>query len=130
MKLQSRSISFLLALASLAFTDIAEARSTSFPIPRATQPISITEGPDGNLWFTLQNSSKIGRITPTGVITEFRTPTLSFPFDITAGPDGNVWFSEGSTGKIGFITPQGRITEITFALSDASAGITSGPDGN
>jgi virginiamycin B lyase len=97
---------------------------------RASQPISIAEGPDGNLWFTLQNSSKIARVTPAGVITQFRTPTLSFPSDITAGPDGNIWFTEGSTGKIGFATPQGRITEITFSLFDAGSGIITGPDDN
>jgi streptogramin lyase len=31
----------------------------------------ITTGPDGALWFTEQNASKIGRITTAGVITEF-----------------------------------------------------------
>jgi streptogramin lyase len=42
----------------------------------------------------------IGRITPSGTITEFRIPaTMSYPFgsvpqDITAGPDGNLWFTE------------------------------------
>ncbi len=108
----------------------AQARSRSFPIPTGSQPISITLGPDGNFWFTLQNSSQVARITPQGVITEFTTPSFSFPFDITPGPDGNVWFSEGSTGQIAFITPEGRITEIMFSLFDASSGITTGPDGN
>jgi hypothetical protein len=37
----------------------------------------------------------IGRITPTGVITEFPVPTLgSVVGVITAGPDGNLWFLE------------------------------------
>ncbi|MBA2435049.1 MAG: hypothetical protein M3480_00815 [Verrucomicrobiota bacterium] len=119
-----------LALAALAEGSAAQARSRSFPIPTGSQPISITLGPDGNFWFTLQNSSQVARITPQGVITEFTTPTFSFPFDITPGPDGNVWFSEGSTGQIAFITPEGRITEIMFSLFDASSGITTGPDGN
>ena len=108
----------------------AQAKSRSFPIPTGSEPISITMGADGNFWFTLQNNSRIGRVTPQGVITEFLTPTLSFPNDITLGPDGNVWFAEGSTGQIGFITPQGQITEVMFSLFDASAGITTGPDGN
>src|SRR5215510_11681309 len=81
------------------------ARIRHFPIPTGSQPISIIFGPDGNFWFTLENSSQIGRITPEGVITEFLTPTFSFPYDITPGPDGNVWFTEGATGQIGFITP-------------------------
>lgn len=120
----------LLALSLLTFTSISQARTVSYPIPSGSQATSIAEGPDGNIWFTLQNSSKIGLVTRQGVIHEFRTPTLSFPYEITAGPDGNVWFTEGSTGKIGFIEPNVGITEITFATFDAAAGITTGPDGN
>lgn len=109
----------------------AAARDRSVPIPTPTsQPVSITMGPDGNFWFVEQNSSRVARITPRGVITEFVTPTFSFPNDITPGPDGNVWFSEGSNGQIAFITPGGQITEIMFSNFDASAGIVTGPDGN
>jgi streptogramin lyase len=119
-----------IALLVVVLGSAADARSRFFPIPTGSQPISITHGPDGNFWFTLQNSSQVARITPQGEITEFRTPTLSFPFDIAPGPDGNVWFSEGSTGQIGFITPGGHIEEIVFSTFDASSGITAGPDGN
>ena len=126
--LQRRLLVFGFVLATLWSSHAAQARA--FAIPTGSQPISITRGPDGNLWFTLQNSSQVARITPRGVITEFVTPTFSFPFDITPGPDGNVWFSEGSTGQIGFVTPEGQITEIKFSNFDASSGITTGPDGN
>jgi streptogramin lyase len=34
-------------------------------------PFDVAAGPDGNLWFTEFGSDKIGRITPTGTITEF-----------------------------------------------------------
>lgn len=67
-----------LGLAALAFTGVAEARARSIPTP-SSQPISITVGPDGNLWFTEQNSSRVARITPQGIITEFQTPDLQFP---------------------------------------------------
>ncbi len=117
-------------LFALLLGSAVQAKTRSFPIPTGRQPISITQGPDGNFWFTLQDSSQVARITPRGVITVFTTPTFSFPFDITPGPDGNVWFSEGSTGQIGFITPAGQITEIRFSFFDASSGITTGPDGN
>ncbi|MEO5755166.1 MAG: Virginiamycin B lyase [Chthoniobacterales bacterium] len=125
----------LLALVFLAVgwgeTAQAAPGRASFPIPSPdSQPISITLGPDGNLWFTEQARSRIARITPKGVITEFVTPTFSFPLGITAGPDGNVWFTEGSGGQIGFITPKGRIVEIPFDSSGLAAGIVTGPDGN
>ncbi|HEX9235282.1 MAG TPA: hypothetical protein VF972_03260, partial [Actinomycetota bacterium] len=34
-------------------------------------PFWITPGPDGNLWFTDTSADAIGRITPTGAVTEF-----------------------------------------------------------
>ena len=128
-KLQSKLV-LGLALVAVSLGNTAHAKTRSFAIPTPTsQPISVTMGSDGNFWFTEQNSSRVARITPLGVITEFVTPTFSFPFDITPGPDGNIWFSEGSTGQIAFITPAGEITEIMFSLFDASSGITAGPDG-
>jgi virginiamycin B lyase len=121
----------LAAVLALASGQTGLAATRSFPIPSPDcQPISITLGDDGNFWFTEQDKSRIARITPQGVITEFVTPTFSFPIDITAGPDGNIWFTEGSNGHIGFITPGGQITEIQFSNFDASGGITTGPDGN
>jgi len=59
----------------------------------------ITAGPDGNVWFTEDFPvSKIGRITPSGVLDEFSPvfgPGAFNPFRITAGPDGNMWFTVG-----------------------------------
>ncbi len=53
----------------------------------------MVEGPDGKMWFT--EADKIGRITPSGEITEFPLPTPdSAPMGITTGPDGNLWFTE------------------------------------
>jgi virginiamycin B lyase len=34
-------------------------------------PNAIGAGPDGNVWFTLDDEATIGRITPAGAITEF-----------------------------------------------------------
>jgi len=114
-----------------ALAQHARVHFRSWPIPtQDSQPIEITAGPDGNLWFTEQNASQVARVTPQGLIQEFPLPTLGFPSDITAGPDGNVWFSEGANGHIGFITPAGQITEIPFDLNGSAGGICTGPDGN
>jgi virginiamycin B lyase len=79
-------------------------------------PYDITTGPDGNLWF-VENFGpydSIGKITPTGAITEYRIPTVnSIPWTITSGPDGNLWFTERGANKIGWIDPAtGIIGEI------------------
>ena len=105
-------------------------------------PFAITAGPDGNIWFTEipvgftapEPAGRVGRITPTGQITEFTLPSAgSEPRGISTGPDGNLWFTENGPGghKIGQITPSGVLTE--FALPDqngAPEAITHGPDGN
>ncbi|HEY6206173.1 MAG TPA: hypothetical protein VIW21_08415 [Chthoniobacterales bacterium] len=120
-------------LAALALSCGSAAAQTApvktFPI-RGSQPFAITMGEDGNFWFTLSNSSKVGRITPRGTISYFTTPTLSNPAFITPGPDGNIWFGEGSSGKIASVTPDGVITEYQFSSFGVSVGITTGSDGN
>jgi hypothetical protein len=75
------------------------------PPTASSSPAGIAAGPDGNLWFTEADVSKIGEINPvTHAITEFATPTASSnPNGIAVGPDGNVWFSEFNAGKIGFV---------------------------
>jgi hypothetical protein len=76
--------------------------------------------------------NKIGRITPSGIVTEFPIQTAnSFPLGITAGPDGNLWFTEYSGSKIGMISQSGTINEFTLpAANSMPALITTGPDGN
>src|SRR5262249_11468872 len=90
----------------------------------------ITAGPDGNLWYADNFSSKIGRYN--GMFTEFPTPTSSSgPRNIVTGPDGALWFTEESGNKIGRITTAGVITEYTVPTSDSVPfGITLGPDNN
>jgi streptogramin lyase len=107
---------------------------TTFALPAGGGSLGIgslsagaTAGPDGNVWFT--GISFIGRITPTGVVTEFPLSTKdSIPTAITAGPDGNLYFGASSPGAdIGRITTQGVITEVHVP---SSGGVTAGPDGN
>jgi hypothetical protein len=99
------------------------------------QPLGITAGPDGNLWFT-EGIGEIGRITPSGVVTEFIVPSSRTPADqditgITAGPDGNLWFTEYRAGIIGRITLAGVVTEYLVPTSTCLPfAITAGPDGN
>src|SRR6266700_1219151 len=106
---------------------------TESPVPTArSSPSGITAGPDGNLWFTENGSTQIGRISPSGTITEFPVPTAgSQPLGIAAGPSGNLWFTEGLGNQIGRLSPSGTITEFPVPTASSSpAGITAGPGGN
>jgi len=101
-------------------------------ITAGSQPLSLTGGPDGNIWFTEHNGNRIGRITPAGDVTEFSAGISAGASlnGITAGPDGSLWFCEESQRKIGRITTAGVVTEFSAGVTGACRGITSGPDGN
>src|SRR3954451_4587081 len=91
---------------------------------------AIAAGPDGNLWFGENLRDEIGRITPSGIVTEFPSGTIvGNAFDIAAGPDGNLWFTK-LTEVIGQITPTGVVTEYSAGLTPGTStvGITAGPD--
>jgi virginiamycin B lyase len=107
-----------------------------FPAPPATlsgSPAGIAVGADGNLWFTENSGTAdvVGRLTPSGAVTEFPLPNASyggFSADIVNGPDGNLWFTAGHS--VGCMNTAGNST--LYAVPTASAnpdGITVGPDG-
>lgn len=95
-------------------------------------PQGITQGSDGNLWFTETTGNRIGRITPRGLIAEFRSLLgASGPGQIVAGADTNLWFTEIEGNRISRITTAGTITSYPIPTPGAlPAGITSGVDGN
>jgi virginiamycin B lyase len=107
-------------------------------------PHAIAAGPDGNVWFT-ETFGRIGRITPSGVVTEFKgLPQLVG--GIAPGPDGALWFNETplgdavtGPGSIGRITTDGTLSTFTlpgFRNDDvvvsyvaAHSSLVAGPDG-
>lgn len=114
----------------------------SFTPPKFRMPASdlyaydIAVGPDKAIWFTEVSFSglshnKIGRMSPTGTITEFPLPPKSAPNRIVAGPDGALWFTELGVSVIGRMTISGTVTEFPLPIQQAFVkGITVGPDGN
>ena len=121
-----------------------------FTLPSPTISVgSLAVGADGDLWFTdVSNmggpsyaySNKIGRITPSGVFTEFPL-TLRKATDfinlLIAGPDGNLWFSIDSYlpdysafGEMGRITPHGAVTIFDLGKFIEPRDMTIGPDNN
>jgi virginiamycin B lyase len=104
----------------------------------AQHPISIVAGPDGAMWFAdtileleANGRAAIGRITTSGVVTEYplSSPSAS-PTGITAGY-GALWFTDGADNAVGRITTSGAITEYTAGISTGAFpyDITTGPDG-
>jgi hypothetical protein len=52
------------------------------------------------VWFTEISANKVGRITMSGVVTEYLPPSAGTPAGITTGPDGNMWVVELYANKI------------------------------
>ena len=103
---------------------------TPHSLPSGSFPNGITEGSDGNRWFTDFGTSKIGKITPSGVVTEYALPAGSEPMGIAPGTDGNLWFTEYKTSKIGKITTSGTVTEYALPSGSEPTSITVAPGGN
>jgi virginiamycin B lyase len=68
-------------------------------LPPDAFPEGIVTGPDGNLWFTENATSAIGRITPDGRITNHFLYGHT-PQSITTGADGALWFTDGDRERI------------------------------
>lgn len=91
------------------------------PQSGCNDPISLTPGIGGDVWFVDGYENAIGRISPRGKIKFYPLPSdpscniyPSFPNGITEGPDGAMWFTTQNSGDIfcsGFETPAvGRVT--------------------
>lgn len=104
-----------------------------YPTPTGSStPFAIVTGPDNALWFTENQTTKIGRITTTGAITEF-TPSTggTRPNGITKGPDGNIWFIEQVGNTVNRVTTPPAVDSFTIPTAGAYASnIVTGPDGN
>jgi streptogramin lyase len=112
----------VLLLAGLALLAVSAARAApigvlkQFRVPTAnTSPKSITQGSDGNFWFTegnvnppMQNNQNVSRITPAGDITEFFVCVSCFPNDIVQGLNGVLYFTKSDPG-LGRITTSGQV---------------------
>ncbi len=105
-------------------------RHTLPVVDQGVQPTNIAMGSDNNLWFTYSFRQAVGRITPSGVVTDFPIPTANADSDgITAGPDGALWFTEFQANKIARVTTSGSVTEYALPSGGSPQFITAGPDG-
>jgi len=113
---------------------LAAVTITEFPVASPNGPGPITST-DNHIWFTEPNDDTIGRISPTGVVTEYPLSAgFQEPRGIAAAPDGTVWFTEtgsheGAEG-IERIDASGTIAQFPVPDGTLPFGITTGPDGN
>jgi streptogramin lyase len=102
-----------------------------FPLPtQDATPLGITTGPDGNLWFVENKNGeeKVGRITTSGVITEFPVTPNGDLDSITTGTDGNLWFTAPGTEVLARITTAGQFTDFPQPGTSGPSGLAVGAD--
>ncbi len=93
-----------------------------FPVPMSQiQMIDIAAGPDGDLWFDNLVDGSVGRITPTGAVTEFATVQPSI---IQNGLEGSVVVTgENASGQpdAALLSTTGTVTPYTIPASMSQA---------
>lgn len=108
-----------------------------FALPNAgSEPLSITEAQDGNLWLTEFGGGRIAKFIPsTYGFVECTLPTTyspaPTPWGIVNGPDGNLWVTDPASNGIWSIAP-GCGSFAFYPLKTANAGpesIAVGPNG-
>ncbi len=107
---------------------------TEYGLSESGEPQGITAGPDGNLWFTNHYRGRIGKITPSGTITENKLPSSEQgegrPEAITPGPakESALWFTDSFRDNIGKITTSGTISECALRIARWAPAIVAGPE--
>ena len=95
-----------------------------------SEATSIIAGPDGNLWFgsvtsrqlpSIEEPPTLGRVTPSGEITQFKAGLKSEPRSLLAGPDGRIWFAGGREEIERITPPSAPVNTFIFAPGDAKA---------
>ncbi|HEY5173597.1 MAG TPA: PQQ-binding-like beta-propeller repeat protein [Acidimicrobiia bacterium] len=93
-----------------------------YPLSANAVPHGITAGEDGALWFAESKSNELGRITPTGTVTEYGIATS--PEDVTAAADGNEWVTELAANEVGRLADAAPNTSYVLARADGFVGGT------
>ena len=84
--------------------------ASAVPLPAGSEPLAITSGPDGALWYAAagRGGGRLGRVltAPAG---EFALPPgSSSARGIVTGPDGALWFT--TQQRIGRLVPGAAMT--------------------
>lgn len=102
---------------------------TRFELPirsarRTGAPAGATLGPDGNVWFVDPSYRGIGKISPSGQITQYQLEVV--PYDLATGSDGSLWLAYA--GGIGRVSAEGELQPVP--LRARAREIAVGPEGS
>jgi hypothetical protein len=102
------------------------------PIPGSAAPIAMISGSDGNLWMTRESPTSVGRLTPSGVYTDFGEGLFDSVTGIIHGADKNLWVEGQLAYKpylARFDVSDGAETTFTLPVLSCWSCMTTTPDG-
>jgi hypothetical protein len=123
------SVVLLLTMASGALA--APHFDGHFDVGRFSNNAKIVEGPDHNMWLTLEDGGNdVARITPAGQVTKFEVEGVAAPSGIAPGPDGRLWLTfNGGVASFSPSDPTKNVDETAIPGIKAESSIVAGPDG-
>ncbi|MDQ3810568.1 MAG: hypothetical protein M3336_09780 [Chloroflexota bacterium] len=72
-------------------------------------PAAVAVGPDGSIWFTIENAAAIG-VLRDGSLARVPKPRENLePLGLAVGPANDVWFTDAIAESIGHLTADGRL---------------------
>jgi virginiamycin B lyase len=91
-----------------------DGRVSEWPVPTPSFARDPAPGPDGNIYITVMNASKIARFdTKAKTFKEWDLPSGARPHGLLVDRDGQVWYTGNGNGTIGRLDPAtGKVTEF------------------
>jgi virginiamycin B lyase len=134
----------MLIFVSLSLAQPFQPNLKSYPLPsNGGVPFAIITGPDGALWFTLDNGLRaqpqVARMTTSGSLTLFSSPFGSSQNPATLGSqmakraDSTVWFTIGfhdGTAALGGVNMSGVFWQVPLPAGVIADSIAVGSDGS
>jgi virginiamycin B lyase len=89
---------------------------TMYALSAGAVPHGISAGEDGALWFADSKLNELGRISPTGTMTDYAI--AASPEDVAAATDGNLWVTESAADQVGRLADAAANTSYVLARTD------------
>jgi virginiamycin B lyase len=78
-----------------------------YDVPDGSGPHDVAPAPDGDVWYTAQESGELGRLDPeTGETRHVALGDGSAPHGVIVGPDGAPWITDGGLNAIVRVDPE------------------------